>query len=328
MRWATFEAGADGVQRVGLLHDGRLLALEPGLALVDLLGDDGERLQRAGERARKAPAGAFALDESRLCAPIPRPPSVRDFMAFEAHYLNVQRALGREMPAVWYEQPVFYFSNPAAIVGPHATVPMAPATRAWDYELEVAAIVGRGGRDLHPDAAERHIAGYSVLCDFSARDLQASESPVGLGPTKAKDTATSLGPFLVTPDELTDARAAHGFALTMRARVNGKLYSEGRLDTLDWSFGELLAFASRGTELRPGDLIGTGTVGTGCILELMLMHGAERYPWLAPGDVVELEVERLGRLRHRVAPGAEPVALAPRRRRPAPAAGVTSPGPE
>lgn len=314
MRWSTFRAEPGGLERVGLVVGDVLYALEAGASLLALLGDDGEKLARAAERARREPRGTYSLQAVELLAPIPRPPSVRDFMAFEAHYRNVQHALGRDVPRVWYEQPVFYFSNPAAVVGPHAPIPLAPGSAAWDYELEVAAIVGRPGRDLDPREAERHIAGYAVLCDFSARDLQAHELSVGLGPTKAKDTATSLGPFLVTPDEIEPLRSTRGFALEMRASVNGHAHGGGRLDSLAWSFGELLCFASRGTELRPGDVLGTGTVGTGCILELMLLHGAERYGWLSPGDELVLEVERLGALRHRIVQGTAPVALAPRLR--------------
>lgn len=315
MRWTTFRQHGHATERVGVLQHDHVHALPDGATLLGLLGDDGERLQRAGEQALRDPRGVHALADIELLAPIPQPPSMRDFMAFEAHFKNVQDALGRAVPSEYYDAPAFYFSNPAAIVGPHADIAIAPGTRCWDYELEVAAIIGRGGRDLNPQRAQEHIVGYSVLCDFSARDLQSREMTVGLGPTKAKDSATSIGPWLVTADELAPYAAERGFSLAMRAQVNGRPYSEGRLDSLDWSFGELLAYASRGTELRPGDILGTGTVGTGCILELMLMRGPGEYPWLVVDDVVELEVEQLGRLRHRIVPGADVVELAPRARR-------------
>lgn len=200
----------------------------------------------------------------------------------------------------WYEQPVFYFSNPHSVIGPDAPVAAPPGCAELDYELEVAAVVGTGGRDLEPEEAEAGIAGFTIMNDWSARDLQRREMRVGLGPAKGKDFATSLGPWLVTPDELADRRAAKAYDLTMTARVNGREYSRGNLADLHWSFGELLAHASRGTELVPGDVIGSGTCGTGCILELSLVHGSDRYPWLEPGDVVELEVERLGVLRNPV----------------------------
>ncbi|MDD9945798.1 MAG: fumarylacetoacetate hydrolase family protein [Myxococcales bacterium] len=314
MRWATFNPPSSDGERVGLVHDGALHALEAGTKLVDLLGDEGEKLNRAGEEARARPHDVYALADVELLAPIPRPPSVRDFMAFNAHYENVQRALKREIPPVYYQQPCFYFTNPAGIVGAGADVAIAPGSAAWDYELEAAAIIGRSGQNVTPQEAEGYIAGYAVLCDFSARDLQAREMPL-LGPAKGKDTATSIGPYLVTPDEVASARGEWGLQLEMKASVNGKPYSAGRMDSIDWQWGELLSYAARGTELRPGDVIGSGTVGTGCILELMLMHGADRYPWLKPGDQVELEIERLGTLRHRIVPGVEPIALPPRRAR-------------
>ena len=180
----------------------------------------------------------------------------------------------------WYEIPVFYFSNPAAIYGPDDEIPYPEGSEALDYELEVAAVIGAEGR----------IGGFTVMNDWSARDLQRREMKVGLGPAKGKDFATSLGPVLVTPDELGD------LSLEMVARVNGEERSRGNLGDIYHSWESILAQASRNTELRPGDVLGSGTVGTGCILE----HGDER--WLQPGDEVELEVEGIGVLRNRVGP--------------------------
>jgi fumarylacetoacetate (FAA) hydrolase len=224
--------------------------------------------------------GAFALAEVRLHAPVPEPPSVRDFFAFEQHVATARAHRGAEVPAEWYEIPVFYFSNPAAIFGPDDPVPHPRATQELDYELEVAAIIGRDGQ----------IAGFTVMNDWSARDLQRQEVRVGLGPAKGKDFATSLGPVLVTVDEF-DGRAA-----TMVARVNGEERSRGNLRDLYHSWPAILERASLNTRLRPGDVLGSGTVGTGCILE------ANDGRWLAVGDVVELEVEGIGVLRNTVAP--------------------------
>jgi len=226
--------------------------------------------------------------------------SVRDFYAFEEHVATARRARGLDMVPEWYEQPVFYFSNPHALVGPDDVVAVPPGCTELDYELEVAAVVGTAGRDLDPDDAEAHLAGFTIMNDWSARDLQRPEMAVGLGPAKGKDFATSLGPTLVPPAALADRRAGKAYDLVMTARVNGREYSRGNLADLHWSFGEMLAHASRGTAVRPGDVIGSGTCGTGCILELSLVHGADAYPWLRPGDVVELEVERLGVLRNTV----------------------------
>ena len=183
-----------------------------------------------------------------------------------------------------------------------------PVQQRFDYELEVAAVVGRGGSDLDPRTAEEHIAGYTVMCDWSARDLQQREQRGNLGPAKGKDTATSFSGFLVTPDELEPYLAGNAYRLEMTASVNGKPYSKGNLADIYWRFGELLAYASRGTTLRPGDIIGSGTVGGGCILELSAVHGPEAYPWLQPGDTVRLEVAELGIIEsaHRARPAGHP----------------------
>lgn len=203
----------------------------------------------------------------------------------------------------WYELPVFYFSNRAAILGPGDPIPVPPGCQQLDFELEVGAVVGRGGSDLSPSEAERCIAGFTVLNDWSARDIQAREMKLNLGPAKGKDFATSLGPFLVTPDEIEPCRQAQAHDLTMTATVNGVEYSRASLADIYWSFGEMLAYASRGACVEPGDLIGSGTCGTGCIAELSLTHGSEAYPWLKPGDEVSLTVEHLGTLTNRVVAG-------------------------
>jgi 2-keto-4-pentenoate hydratase/2-oxohepta-3-ene-1,7-dioic acid hydratase in catechol pathway len=210
---------------------------------------------------------------------------------------------------VWFEQPVFYFSNPAAIYGPDEEIPISPGCAAFDYEVEVAAVVGRAGSDLTPEEAEAHIAGYTIFCDWSARDVQARESTIGLGPAKGKDGATSIGPVLVTPDELEPYRDRKGYRLAMRGSVNGRDLGGGSWADIHWSFGQMLAYASRGTRLLPGDVIGSGTVGTGCLLELSGLHGSERYPWLRPGDVVTIEVEQLGAITGRIVPGPAVVPL-------------------
>ena len=223
----------------------------------------------------------YRLDEVRLLAPVRRPPSVRDFYAFEEHVRNARAVTGRgEVVPEWYELPVFYFSNPAAIYGPDEEIPYPAGSAALDYELEVAAVIGADGE----------IGGFTVMNDWSARDLQRKEMKIGLGPAKGKDFATSLGPVVVTPDELGD------LGLEMVARVNGEERSRGNLGDMYWSWQALAEAAARNTELRPGDVLGSGTVGTGCILE----HGDER--WLQPGDEVELEVEGIGALRNRVGP--------------------------
>lgn len=307
MRWASYRSQADGREHAAVVHDGALFGTEP--TLLSLLAGPGA-LAEAGRQALARPTEVVPLAEANLLAPVSRPPSVRDFMAFESHVVTALGAIGLRVDPAWYDLPAFYFSNPAAILGPLDPVPIAPGCQALDYELEVAAVLGAGaGADLDPATAEDCIAGFTLLCDWSARDLQRVETPIGLGPVKAKDTATTIGPFLVTPDELAEHRTGAGYDLAMTAAVNGRPYSSGTWADVYWSFGQMLAYASRGTRLVPGDVVGSGTVGTGCILELSGVHGPTDYPWLAAGDVVHLEVAELGSLTCTVVPGADPVPL-------------------
>jgi fumarylacetoacetate (FAA) hydrolase len=220
----------------------------------------------------------YPLADVDLRPPVLRPPSVRDFMAFEEHVANTRRLRGSEVPQEWYEVPVFYFSNPHEIYATNETVPYPDGTEELDYELECAAVIGVDGT----------IGGFTVMNDWSARDLQRQEMRVGLGPAKGKDFATSLGPVLVTPDEFDGADGE------MVARVNGEDRSRGNLAAMFHTWDALLARAALNTRLAPGDVIGSGTVGTGCILE----HGDGR--WLQRGDVVELEIEGIGVLRNTV----------------------------
>lgn len=278
LRWVQRNRGA-----------GAGLALEAGMeALVaapaGLLAEVAERL--GAER----PAGvAYPVDGVRLLASLPRPRTIRDFYAFEQHVKTARARRGLAVVAEWYEMPVFYFSNPNAVVGPGADVRRPAYTAALDFELEVAAVIGQGGINIRAEGAHRHIAGYMIMNDWSARDIQRKEMAVGLGPAKGKDFATSFGPWIVTPDELADRYEDGRHRLEMVARLNGRPVSHGNLADLHWTFGEMIEHASRDCHLYPGEVIGSGTVGSGCLLELGL-------PWLEPGDVVELEVERLGLL--------------------------------
>ena len=306
MRWVTYLSPQGGSERIGLVREREIHGVKQPTRLLDLLGDDGDRLSEAGSRAHRDPYEVVPYDEARLYAPVPVPPSIRDFLAFEQHVKTIRAGQGLEMSPDWYQLPVFYFSNPAGVFGPNDEVAISPGSDQFDYELEVAAVVGRGGSDLSPEEAQAHIAGYMVCGDWSARDLQYREMAQRLGPAKGKDSATSLGPVLVTPDELEPWRDGSRLRLEMRAAVNGVDYSAGNLGDLYWSFAQMLAYASRGTRLVPGDVIGSGTVGTGCILELALVHGNEKYPWLKPGDEVRLEVEQLGAIVATIRPGTTP----------------------
>ncbi|MBY0461198.1 MAG: fumarylacetoacetate hydrolase family protein [Gemmataceae bacterium] len=224
--------------------------------------------------------------------------SLRDFYAFEQHVKTCRAHRGLAMVPQWYEVPVFYFSNPVAVIGDGDPVWAPKGSVALDYELELACVVGTPARDLPPDdSALECLAGFTIMNDWSARDLQRAEMAVGLGPSKSKDFATSLGPRVVPFGELRDAYRDGRLHLEMTATVNDTVYSRGNAGAMHWTWPQLLAHASRDTELRPGDVLGSGTVGTGCILELTpeAVGG-----WLKPGDVVELAVERLGALRNAV----------------------------
>jgi fumarylacetoacetate (FAA) hydrolase len=225
-------------------------------------------------------AESYALADVRLLAPILTPPSIRDFFAFEQHVATARANRGQPVPEYWYVEPVFYFTNPAAVVGPEETIAFPWGTDMLDFELEVAAVIGAG----------EQIAGFTIMNDWSARDVQRAETSVGLGPAKGKDFATSLGPLLITIDEFD------GTSATMLARVNGVEQSRGELSRLHYPWEVIRVRAALNTRLRPGDVLGSGTVGTGCLLEQLAPA------WLQPGDLVELEVEGLGILRNRIGP--------------------------
>lgn len=232
--------------------------------------------------------------------PQPLPPiaSVRDFYAFEQHVQTCRRQRGLDMVPQWYQIPVFYFSNPTGVIHHDDPVTAPTGCQELDYELELACIMGRECRDLPADdRALDYVAGFTIMNDWSARDLQRLEMAVGLGPAKGKDFATSLGPELVTFAELRDCYRDGRLHLEMTAAVNGNILSRGNAGSMYWTWPQLLAQASRDVRLRPGDVLGSGTVGTGCILELT---PAAVGGWLKPGDVVELTVERIGTLRNRV----------------------------
>jgi fumarylacetoacetate (FAA) hydrolase len=291
--WRTGLLTADGVVDVSAALSG---APESLLGLLEAWDVWRHRLAELAEHPRGSEI--LSVDSVRLGSPLPTPRSFRDFYAFEAHVKTARARRGLEMVPEWYQFPVFYFSNHAAFVGPDAPVKRPKATQSLDYELEIACVIGKGGRDISVEQADEHIAGYCVLNDWSARDLQREEVKVGLGPAKGKDFATSMGPWLVTPDELDDVRIrgekGDRYDLAMVARVNGAEYSRGNFRDIHYTFAEMIARASADCPLYPGDVIGSGTVGTGCILEL----GTERFSWLQPGDTVELEVERLGVLKN------------------------------
>ena len=247
-----------------------------------------------------AVSAGWRLAEVTLYPPLARPMTIRDFYAFEQHVRAANANRGREIPPEWYAAPAFYYTNPNAVFGPDEAVPYPKYTSALDFELEIACVIGKAGRDLTAGQAEDYIFGFTIMNDWSARDVQRAEMKL-LGPAKSKDFATSLGPWLVTLDSLRDRATGRPgvFDLEMTARVNGREVSRGNFKDIYFSFGQMIERASADTFIMPGDVFGSGTVGTGCLLELTKGEG----PWLQPGDVVELEIERLGVLRNRVVRG-------------------------
>lgn len=241
----------------------------------------------------------IATAEARVIfhPPVPDPATIRDFYAFEQHVKAARQLRGLAMDPEWYELPVFYFSNPNALLGHRAPLIYPAGTRELDFELEIAAIIGLEGRDIPAGDADYHIAGYTIMNDWSARDWQRREMKLNLGPAKGKDFATSLGPWLVTPDEFTTSHDDKSLNLTMTATLNGTEISHGNTADMYHPFPVLIAQASRNTRLVPGDIIGSGTVGTGCILEL---QPETTGGWLKPGDVVSLDIESLGTLTNQI----------------------------
>jgi len=276
MRLVTYDAGAGA--RVGALEgDG-----------VHDLAFDGDMVAFIAAGAPPGPRTPVSGD-ARLLAPL-RPRSLRDFLAFEGHMKAALQRLGREIPAEWYEVPAYYKGMPDTVIGPEQEIPWPPWTERLDHELELAAVIGpQPVRDVAPEDAHRAIFGWTIWNDMSARDVQARELPIGMGPGKAKDWDGSnvLGPCIVTADEL-DASD-----LRMTVRVNGETWGEASSGAMHYSFGALIAYASRSQTLHPGEVVGSRTAPGG--------SGIELDRWLAPGDLVEMEIEGIGVLRNTIA---------------------------
>ncbi|WP_163538084.1 fumarylacetoacetate hydrolase family protein [Gracilibacillus sp. YIM 98692] len=238
----------------------------------------------------------IAKDEVRITAPLQKPNSFRDFVAFETHVKNATKRNGDKVAPEWYEMPIFYFSNTNTMRGPEEKVKRPSKCSCLDYELELACVIGKQGTNIKAEEAEDYIFGYTILNDWSARDLQMKEMKVLLGPAKGKDFATSIGPYIATKDELVSYKSNSRFDLEMTARVNGKTLSKGNFKDIYYSFGDMIERASEDVTLYPGDIIGSGTVGFGCIME----HGPEVHCWLEPGDEVELTITGLGSLKNEI----------------------------
>jgi 2-keto-4-pentenoate hydratase/2-oxohepta-3-ene-1,7-dioic acid hydratase in catechol pathway len=273
------------------------------LDLLTIAADARDRLVAARTEAEVELAGA------RLAAPI-QPASFRDFITFEEHVEGFRDPVTPE----WYEAPQFYFTNPHTVLGPDDPVPVPAGEQRLDYELEVAAVLGRGGSDLTPEQAHACIAGYTIFNDWSARDIQFREMRIGLGPAKGKDFANTIGPWIVTADELEPFRRDDRLHLDMRVSRNGEELGDDSLANMAWSFGEMVAYASRSARVAPGDVLGSGTCGAGCLAELWGRSGTTEPRPVIAGDVVSLAVEGIGTLTSRVVDGVPAVPLPAARR--------------
>jgi 2-keto-4-pentenoate hydratase/2-oxohepta-3-ene-1,7-dioic acid hydratase in catechol pathway len=302
MRFASYVH--EGSINTGVLGPGdRLHQLPSGVTVRGLIEAGGlAALREAGAAALAAPPGP-AVDQVRLLAPL-HPASIRDSVSFEAHIEGArksQEGATDPVPARWYEAPCFYFTNPHVCTGPFDDVERFPDSALFDLECEVGVVYGAHGRNLTPEQAGPGIVGYTIFNDWSARDIQRLEGQLPFGFFKGKDGAHTLGPYLVTADELEPYRTADGFLdLTMRAYINDQLLGQDSLANMAWTFEELISFASRGSAVAPGDLLGSGTCHRGCLTEIWGRAGQRIPPPLEPGDVVTLDVEGLGVVRNKV----------------------------
>ena len=288
MRLVTYTH--DDQSHAGVLQDERVFPIDDASSLLDVIGEGLDAKLQRSEQALTEGEG-IPLAEVRLEAPV-RPPQMRDSMCFHEHIRN---GLG-EVADDHKMFPTFYISNAAAVHGPDDDVRISPGSENFDYELEVAAVIGQPGTNIAPSEAQDHIVGYTMYIDWSARDLQGREMALRLGPAKGKDSATTLGPVLVTADELEALRKDKGFDVPMTVAINGEPFSAGNWSSINWSFDDVVAYTSRGTTLQTGDVLGSGTVGRGCLLEHYRIDRDNFRGWLAPGDVVTFEAGPIGRL--------------------------------
>lgn len=312
MKLARFEH--HGFEHLGIVRNGSIHKLDTQLSVLEILslplGERNLLEATAGRRFRQH------LSSVRLLPPI-EPRAMRDFLAFEAHISGMKKGFdgNGSVPEAWYEAPGFLFMNPWSLVGSGEEVPMPPLAAALDFELEVAAIVGKPARDVSPEDAGGYIVGYAILNDWSARDIQQREMQVGLGPNKGKDFANTLGPWITTADELEPFRVGDRFDLEMSVSVNGEVVGQDNLSHLSWSFEEMLSHASRGALVGAGDVLATGTCSRGALSESWSRNGSRTPPPLQVGDVVEMTVQGLGTIQNTIGPCTSPGFRVPRARR-------------
>ncbi len=315
----------DKEERAGIFLEGKIFDLQLSaqsinISLPSTMKEILNREEKGMEDARKVEEACkkgkiehyFLMKDVKLLAPVPNPPSCRDGYAFRQHVKTARRNRGVEMIPEFDQYPVFYFTNHNTIIGEGDVAVESDHLQKLDFELECAIVIGKRGKNIPASQADDYIAGYTIMNDLSARLLQMEEMKLNLGPAKGKDFATSIGPWLVTQDELnvykTKTKFGNKYNLEMKAYHNGKLVSAGNLEDMNWTFAEIIERASYGVELYPGDVIGSGTVGTGCYLELngtwalqAREKGESFIPvWLNDGDSIELEITGLGQLKNKI----------------------------
>jgi 2-keto-4-pentenoate hydratase/2-oxohepta-3-ene-1,7-dioic acid hydratase in catechol pathway len=303
-----------GFPNVGIIRHGMVQSIQGMTDVFQLLD-----LPIAERNLVAAQAGRhhrLPIEEAKFLPPVD-PRAMRDFVAFEAHIAGMKKAEGGAgtVPDAWYEAPAFLFMNPWAVLGSGDDVPMPPLTEALDFELEVAVVMGRTARDVSPEEAGTYIAGYTIMNDWSARDIQGREMQVGLGPSKGKDFATTIGPWITTADELEPYREGDRLDLAMSVSVNGVEVGADSAKNLSWSFEELVSHASRGAIVGKADVLASGTCGTGALAEAWARSGLHTPPPLKVGDVVTLTVAGLGTITNTITETVSPGIRVPRARR-------------
>ena len=312
MKLSTYTLKKSSKELIGLLKEDSLINLNVFFGEISLL----ELIQLPDwkeliiNKTKSNNLTIHKLEEVKLLAPIPRPNSLRDAYAFRQHVETSRRNRGLEMIKEFDDFPVFYFSNHNAIFGPHDDVECMPSHfEKLDYELEIAILIGKEGRNIKAKNAKEYITGFMIMNDMSSRGLQMKEMKLNLGPAKGKDFASVLGPYLVTLDELlgnvvNEDDSGCNYNLEMTCSVNGKLLSKGNLKDMAWSFEKIIERVSYGATIYPGDIIGSGTVGTGCLLEIngtnKLKHADFAEMWLKENDIVEMEIENLGKITNKI----------------------------
>jgi len=308
MKLSTYKLHSSNKELIGLLKDNSLINLNElfgDISLVNLI-----QIPNWQSKINESKLTKHELTDVNLLSPIPQPNSFRDAYAFRQHVETARINRGVKMIKEFDEFPVFYFSNHNSIYGPNDDIVCMPSHfNKLDYELEIAILIGKEGSNIRACDAKEYIAGFMILNDISAREIQMQEMKLNLGPAKGKDFASVLGPFLVTPDEVADRLIKEDgngciYNMKMSCSINGELLSKGNFKDINWTFEQIIERASYGTTLYPGDIIGSGTVGTGCLLEL---NGTNKVhdpnyneKWLKNGDLIEMEIEGLGRISNKI----------------------------